>query len=437
MASVYGISIIVLYTAIGIVVSVIGKGADLPNLISTNWVLNIVFFILFVVFAASFFGMFELTLPTSIANKADQKADKGGLIGAFFMALTLVIVSFSCTGPIVGALLIEASAGAVIKPTLGMFGFSLAFALPFTLFALFPSMMKKMPKSGGWLNSIKVVLGFIVLAFGMKFFLNADTTMHWEILDRDTFIGIWIVLFSLLGLYLIGKLKLPHDSELKFISVPRLGLAIVTFSFVLYLVPGLWGAPLKAISAFLPHEARHDFNLPKMISENRGTAANNVQNELCDTPKYADFLHISNNLKAYFDYKQGLACAKKQNKPLFLDFTGHGCANCKKMEAEVWSDPTVLKKLREEFIIVTLYVDDRTELPEEEWITSKIDGKVKKTIGKINADFRMGKFKVNSQPYYIILDHNEELLTEPQAYDLNVQNFVNFLDKGIQAFKKQ
>lgn len=440
MAIIFGGSIVLLYTLIGVLVSVIGKGADLPAFISTNWVINIIFFILFVVFGASFLGMFELTLPSWMATKADQQVDRGGLVAAFFMALTTVIVSFSCTGPIVGALLIEATTGAIIKPTLGMFGFGLTFALPFTLFALFPGWLKNMPKSGGWLNAVKVVLGFIVLAFSLKFFVNADTTMHWGILSRDLFVAIWIVLFALLGFYLLGKIKLPHDSDLPHISVPRLGLAIVVLSFAVYLIPGLFGAPLKAVSAFLPHESTHTFNLPMMIESNKGmiSSENTSVNQLCDEPKYADFLHSPHHsIKGYFDYQQALECAKKQNKPLFIDYTGHGCANCKKMEADVLSNPEVVKRLKNDFIVVSLFVDERKELHESEWVTSKIDGKVKKTIGQINSDFRMEKFGINSQPYYFILGTDEVPLTEPKEYDLNVQNFIDFLDKGKAEFNER
>lgn len=436
-AIVYGLSIIILYTAIGVIVSLTSKGADLPGFISTNWIINLIFFALFLLFGASFFGMFEIVLPGSLVNKTDKQADKGGIIGAFFMALTLVIVSFSCTGPIVGGLLVEAASGAVIKPTVGMFGFGLGFALPFTLFAFFPSLLKKMPKSGGWLNSVKVVLGFVMLAFGMKFLLNADTALHLGLLDRDIFIAIWIVLFSLMGFYLLGKIRFSHDSEVKHLSFPRMLLAVATFSFVLYLIPGLFGAPLKAISAFLPHPSTHDFDLTSMIRKQR-VVQSDVATTLCDEkPLYSDFLHLPHDLEGYFDYEQALACAKKQNKPLFLDFTGHGCGDCKKMEAQVWSDPEVLKRLQNDYIVVALYVDERTELPEKKWVTSVLDGEVKKTIGAVNADFRATRYRVNAQPYYVLIDTNEEMLTEPFTYNTDVEEFIEFLDKGKKEFNNQ
>ena len=439
-ALIYGFSIIVIYTAIGLIVAVT-LGPGFINWLSTHWLPNIFFFALFAIFAASFFGMFEIVLPSWIVNRSDKQADKGGYAGAFFMALTLVLVSFSCTAPLVGGLLVEAATGEVIKPVVGMFGFSLAFAFPFTLLAFFPSWLSKLPKSGGWLNSVKVVLGFIILALGMKFLIIPDQTYHWEILDREIYLAIWIVIFTLMGFYLLGKIKLSHDSDLPYISVPRLALAIVTFAFVLYLIPGMFGAPLKAISGLLPPETSHDFDLKAIIRENmRGAVANRVTTDnpnICEEPKYADFLHFPHGLQGYFDYEQGLACAKKLNKPIFLDFNGHGCANCKDMEAKVWSDPEVLKRLREDFILIALYVDDKKELPEEDWITSTFDGKIKKTIGKKNADFQISRFKVNSQPYYVLLDHNEEMLTQKPIGRVGIKEFIDFLDKGKEEFKKR
>ncbi|MGE5383020.1 MAG: cytochrome c biogenesis protein CcdA [Omnitrophica WOR_2 bacterium] len=444
-AIIYGLSIIVIYTVIGTLVA-IAFGANFANFLSTHWLPNILFFLIFLFFAASFLGMFEITLPSWIINKSDAQADRGGVIGSFFMAFTLVLVSFSCTGPIVGSILVASAGGKVLMPIIGMLGFSLAFALPFTLFAFFPRWLNSMPKSGGWLNSVKVVLGFLELALGLKFLSIADQTYHWGILDREVYLAFWIIIFGLLGLYLIGKLKLAHDSEHKFISVPRLILAIITFTFVLYMIPGMFGAPLKALSGYLPPQATHDFDLNKIIRENvelfsagnqSGQNGGNLSNELCDTPKHGDILHLPHGLKGYFDYEQGLACAKKLNKPIFIDFTGHGCVNCREMEARVWSDPNVLKRLKDEFIVIALYVDDKTELPQNEWITSTYDGKVKKTIGKKYADFQISRFNVNAQPYYVLLDTKGELLITPKAYDLNVDNFVNFLDSGIAEFKKR
>lgn len=446
-ALVYGFSIILIYTVIGTIVAVL-FGANFANFLSTHWIPNILFFLIFLFFAASFLGMFEITLPSWMINKSDSQADRGGVLGSFFMAFTLVLVSFSCTGPIVGAILVESAGGKVLMPIVGMLGFSLAFALPFTLFAFFPRWLNNMPKSGGWLNAVKVVLGFIELALGLKFLSIADQTYHWGILDREIYLAFWIIIFALMGFYLIGKLKFAHDSDVKYISVPRLMLAIITFTFVLYLIPGMFGAPLKALSGYLPPQATHDFDLNKIIRENvevfsSGTSStsSNTGNAdqttgLCDSPKHGDILHLPHGLKGYFDYEQGLACAKQQNKPVFIDFTGHGCVNCREMEARVWSDPRVLKKLKDEFVVIALYVDDKTQLPENEWITSKYDGKVKKTIGKKYADFQISRFNVNAQPYYVLLDTDGELLVKPKAYDLDVENFIAFLDSAIAEFKK-
>ncbi|MFA6949674.1 MAG: cytochrome c biogenesis protein CcdA [Lentimicrobiaceae bacterium] len=442
-AVVYGLSIILIYTVIGTLVAVT-LGANFANFLSTHWLPNILFFLIFMFFAASFLGMFEIVLPNWMVNKSDAQADKGGVIGSFFMAFTLVLVSFSCTGPIVGAILVASAGGQVLEPIIGMLGFSLAFALPFTLFAFFPRWLNNMPKSGGWLNSVKVVLGFIELALGLKFLSIADQTYHWGILDREIYLAVWIVVFTLMGFYLLGKLKLSHDSDLKFVSVPRLIMAILTFTFVVYMVPGMFGAPLKALSGYIPPQATHDFDLNKIVRDNvqifsgSGTpGAPNQNNELCDAPKYSDILHLPHGLQGYFDYEQGLACAKQQNKPVFIDFTGHGCVNCREMEARVWSDPEVLKRLKNNFVIIALYVDDKTELPKSEWITSKYDGKEKKTIGKKNADFQISRFNVNAQPYYCLLDTKGELLLQPKAYDLEVANFVKYLDDALAEFNKR
>lgn len=440
-AIVFGLSIIVIYMVLGILVAVT-LGANFSNFISTHWIPNVFFFLIFMVFAASFLGMFEITLPSWIVNKADKQADKGGYGGAFFMAFTLVLVSFSCTGPIVGAILVKSASGALLMPIIGMLGFSLAFALPFALFAFFPSWLSGLPKSGGWLNAVKVVLGFLELALGLKFLSIADQTYHWHILDREVYLAFWIVIFFLMGMYLIGKLKFNHDSDLPYISVPRIIMGIIVFSFVVYMVPGMWGAPLKALSGYLPPATFQDFDINAIVQKevgaiNAGGGGSQPANALCDKPKYSDFLKLPHGLDGYFDYKQALACAKKQNKPVFIDFTGHGCVNCREMEANVWSDPKVLKRLRENFIVSALYVDDKTELPENEWITSKYDNKVKKTIGKIFADLQITRFNVNSQPYYVLLDTSGNLLTSPRAYDLNIDAFVKFLDTASDNFKKQ
>ena len=443
-ALVFGGSIIIIYTLIGTVVA-LTLGADFANWISTHWIPNVLFFIIFVVFAFSFFGAFEIVLPSSWGNRTDSFVDKGGIGGAFFMALTLVLVSFSCTGPIVGAILVESARGMVIKPIVGMLGFSLAFALPFTLFAIFPQWLSNLPKSGGWLNSVKVVLGFIELALGLKFLSIADQTYHWRILDREVYIAFWIVIFVMMGFYLLGKMKFAHDSDTKFITVPRLMLALITFTFVIYLIPGMFGAPLKAISGYLPPMTSHDFDLHKIIRDEvklverpSGMASfTESAATLCEKPKFSEFLELPHGLEGFFDFEQGLACAKAQNKPVFVDFTGHGCVNCREMEANVWSDPRVLERLQNEFIIIALYVDDKTELPQSEWITSTYDRKIKKTIGKKFADFQISRFGVNAQPYYVLLDHNQELLTKPTARDLNPDHFIEFLDKGLAEFKER
>lgn len=435
-AIVYGLSIILIYTVIGTIVAVT-LGANFANFLSTHWIPNVLFFLIFVIFAFSFFGMFEITLPSWMISKTDSKAERGGISGAFFMAFTLVLVSFSCTGPIVGAILVKSAGGAVLEPIIGMLGFSLAFAIPFTLFAFFPSWLSNLPKSGGWLNAVKVVLGFLELALGLKFLSIADQTYHWGILDREVYLALWIVIFALMGFYLLGKLKFAHDSDLKYLGVPRLMLAIVTFSFVVYMIPGMWGAPLKMLSGYIPPQNSLDFDISKIVRENASSGPAESSGTICDKPRYGDFLHLPHGLEGYFDYQQGLECAKKQNKPVFIDFTGHGCVNCREMEANVWSHPKVLKILREEFVMIALYVDDKTELPENEWITSTYDGKVKKSVGKKYADFQISRFNVNAQPYYVLLDHKGELLTTPHVYNLNVDAFVDFLNKGLQEFAKR
>ncbi|MBN1338118.1 MAG: thioredoxin family protein [Bacteroidales bacterium] len=447
-ASAYGISIVLLYTlpiAIIILITYFVGGktvtADIFNWLSTHWIPNILFFLIFIVFAASFLGMFEIVLPSWMVSRADSKADKGGLIGAFFMALTLVLVSFSCTGPLVGTVLVKSAQGEIFEPIFAMLAFSIAFALPFTLFAFFPSWLHQLPKSGGWLNSVKVVLGFIEIALGLKFLSIADQTYHWGILDREVYLAFWIVIFTLMGFYLLGKLKFAHDSDMKYLHVPRFGLAIIVFAFVIYLVPGMFGAPLKALSGYLPPQQTHDFDLNAIIRDQVKSAgmSTHVTNEssICEKPKYADFLHLPHGLEGYFDYEQGLACAKKLNKPLFIDFTGHGCVNCREMEANVWSDLRVLKRLQEDFVIIALYVDDKTRLAEDEWIVSDYDGKVKKSIGKKYADLQISRFNMNAQPYYVLLDHNGELLVKPRAYDLNVDAFVEFLDNGLAEYNRR
>jgi len=437
-AFVFGISIVAIYTSLGLIVSLFSLGSDFANTLTSHWITNTIFFILFIAFAASFFGLFEIVLPGSLANKTDSKADKGGLIGSFFLALTTVIVSLSCVGPIVGALLVEAASGLGAKPIVGMFGFSLAFSIPFTLFAIFPSWLNSLPRSGGWMNSVKVFLGFIVLAFSLKFLLTIDQGYQLNFISREGYIAIWMAIFTLLGLYLLGKIKFKFDSDLQHVGVFRLFLSIASFAFVFYLLPGLFGAPLKTVSGLLPPQSSQSFDLKSnQVVINHTTASVTDENSLCEEPRFADFLHLPHGLNGYFDYDQALRCAREKKKPLFIDFVGHTCANCKVMEAQVWSDPRVLERLRRDYIIVALYVDDRTELPENEWVTSARDGKVKKTIGKKNADFQATRFNVNGQPYYVLLDNQEKPLAEPRGFDLDVEAFIQFLDKGVEEFKKR
>lgn len=429
-AFIYGVSIIGIYTIAGTAVAAI-QGPEFANWLATHWIPNVFFFGIFIVFALAFLGMFELTLPSSFVNKIDAKAEKGGLGGVFFMAFTLVLVSFSCTGPIVGSILISSAGGELVKPILGMFSFGLAFAIPFTLFAIFPEWMQRLPKSGGWLNTVKVVLGFLELALAFKFLSIADLVYHWGILDRDIFLAIWIVIFSALGLYLLGKIRLPHDSKLEHIGVPRLLLALLTFTFVVHMIPGLWGAPLKILSGYLPPITTQQFKLEEGITSEESVITSD------EVIKYADRLKIPHGIPGYFDYEQALAAAKREGKPLLIDFTGHGCVNCRKMEENVWVDPQVLKRLKEDFVMVALYIDERLELPESEWYTSSYDGKVKKTLGKQNADFQITRFNNNAQPYYVILDHQEQLVAKPRGYNTDIAAFVEFLDGAKREFEKR
>jgi thiol:disulfide interchange protein len=433
-AFVYGLSIIAIYTIIGTIVAKL-FGGDAANFLSTHWLPNVLFFLIFVIFGMSFLGMFEITLPSSWLTSVDKQADKGGWIGVFFMAFTLVLVSFSCTGLFVGSILIASASGETLKPMIGMFGYSLAFALPFTLFAIFPSWLSSLPKSGGWLNSVKVVLGFIELALALKFLSVADQVYHWNFLNRDIYLALWIVIFALLGMYLLGKIKLPHDSDLKHVSVPRVLLAVISFAFVVYLIPGLFGAPLKPLSGFLPPQTSRDFNLSSGNRQEASLLPTSSRNSLCEPPKYADFLELPHGLQGYFDLDQAMRCAKAENKPIFIDFTGHGCVNCREMEANVWSDPEVLKRLRNDFVVVALYVDDKTELPKNEQYISKYDGKEKTTIGRKYADYQVANFNVNAQPYYVLLGPDGKKLNEPVAYNLDINLFVKFLDEGKSLFK--
>ncbi|HPE77676.1 MAG TPA: cytochrome c biogenesis protein CcdA [Draconibacterium sp.] len=422
----FGGSIVLIFTLLGALFSIGIFGPNVGSVLSTHWIPNLLFFILFLVFSISFFGAFELVLPSGLVNKTDAKADKGGLIGAFFMALTTVIVSFSCTGPFIGALIIQAVQDGGLRPLLGMFVFGLAFATPFTLLAIFPSALNKLPKSGGWLNSIKVVFAFILLAFGLKFLSNIDQVYGFGVLSREIYLSIWIVVFSLLGLYFLGKIKFSHDSDLPFVGVGRLFLSIVTFSFVVYLFTGLLGAQLSAVSALIPPESENSY----LSSRASNGQAFNVAEELCGPAKYADKLHLPNGLPGYFDFEQGLACAKEQNKPLFVVFKGHACSNCKKMENTVWEDAEVMKMLSEKYVVVGLYTDDRTKLTEEEIFISKVDGEEKDNLGEKNLDLQISKYKTNSIPFHVIIKPDGSEIKLGVTFDDEV--FRDFIAKGIQ-----
>ena len=424
-ALMYGVFIVLLYTVpicliIGLTWLLGGETvtADIFNWLSTHWLPNILFFVIFMLFAASFFGAFEITLPSSWTTQADAKSDKGGLLGVFFLALTLVLVSFSCTGPIVGTVLIKSTQGEFWTPMVTMLAFSIAFSLPFALLAFFPSVLKKLPKSGGWLNSVKVVLGFVEVALGLKFLSTADQTYHWHLLDREVYLAIWIVCFALLGLYLLGKIRFKHDSPLEYIGVGRLALVIADFAFVIYLLPGMWGAPLKALSGYLPPLQTQDFVLgsspasPVILSEAKNLSGSEVS--------------LPHGLAGYSKLEDGLAVAKEQGKKVFVDITGHGCVNCREMEARVWSDPRVLQKLQQDYVIVSLYVDDKTKLPESEWITTD-KGKVLKDVGRVNSHLVLERFGVNSQPNYFLLDGDGTILRGPRGYNLDTDAFVDFL----------
>lgn len=432
-AFMYGLFIVLLYTvpiSLIILITWIAGGdsvtADIFNWLATHWLPNILFFIVFMVFAASFFGAFEITLPSSWVNKADGKSDKKGLVGVFFMALTLVLVSFSCTGPIVGTVLIQSTKGQFWMPIVTMFAFSVAFALPFTLFALFPSLLTKL-RSGSWLGSVKVVLGFIEVALGFKFLSVADQTYHWGLLDREVYLAIWIVTFSLLGLYLLGKIRFAHDEKVEHLSITRLALAIVDFAFVVYMIPGMFGAPLKALSGYLPPISTQDFVLGAVNASSSGNGEDERTVSLYGE-KYG--LHLPLGLDGYFTIEEGLAAAKASGKPVFVDVTGHGCVNCREMEARVWSDPRVLELLSKKFVVVALYVDDKTKLDEADWVHAA-NGDVYKEIGRANAYIARTRFEVNSQPNYILLDSDGSQLAPARGYNLDVQGFIDFLNVAL------
>ena len=435
-AALYGVFIVSLYTlpiAIIIGITYFTGGASVTanifNWLATHWIPNIIFFVLFLVFAASFFGAFELVLPAKWTTKTDAKADKGGILGIFFLALTLVLVSFSCTGPIVGTVLIESTQGAVWEPIVTMFAFSAAFALPFTILAFVPSLLQRLPKSGGWLNSVKVVLGFVVLALSLKFLSTIDQIYQWSLLDREVYLALWIVIFSLLGFYLLGKIRFRHDSPSEHVGVFRFGLAIAVFSFVVYMIPGMWGAPLKAISGYLPPLKTQDF----VMGATSSAPAQNIKET--SGRSYSDIFELPYGLDGFFHYQEAMEYAIENNKPVFLDFTGLGCVNCKEMEARVWSDPRVQELLRNEYVILALHSDAKNTANENDWVTDE-RGRELKTLGRINSWFVRTRFQVNAQPTYIILDHEGKPLLAPRSYDLDIDGYVKFLRQGLEAFNK-
>lgn len=428
-AFMYGLFIVLLYTVpisliIGATYIFGGETvtADIFNWLSTHWLPNIIFFIVFMVFAASFFGAFEITLPSALVNKSDKNSDKGGLAGIFFMALTLVLVSFSCTGPIVGSVLIKSTQGEFWTPMVTMLAFSVAFALPFTIFAMFPSLLKKL-KSGSWLNSVKVVLGFIEVALGLKFLSVADQTYHWGLLDREIYLAIWIVVFTLLGLYLLGKIRFEADSEVKHIGIFRLFLVIVDFTFVVYMIPGMFGAPLKALSGYLPPIETQDFIM-----------GSNASQQVVSIEEANKGEKLPLGLTGYHSMEEGYAAAKASGKPVFLDISGLACVNCREMEQRVWSDPKVLSILKNEFVIVVLYTDDKTKLPESEWVTTS-SGKVLKDRGRVNAWFVRENFGVSAQPNYVLLSPDGKQLAPIRGYNTDIDGFVEFLNSGLEKMK--
>ena len=411
-ALIYALSIIVIYVVLGLLVTV-SFGSDALNDLASNGFFNMLFFVIFIIFAISFFGAFEITLPSSLVNKADQASDRGGLIGIFFMAFTLSLVSFSCTGPIIGTLLVEAAHGrSYIGPVAGMFGFSFALAVPFALFAMFPGWLNSLPKSGGWLNTVKVCLGFIELALALKFLSNVDLAYHWGILQREVFIVFWIIIFAMMGFYLLGKLRFSHDSEVTHIGIGRLIFAIISLSFALYLTPGIWGAPLKLISGFPPPEFYKEWKT--------GTAG-----------------ECPHDLACFHDFDEGMRYAKAQGKPVMVDFTGWSCVNCRKMEDNVWSDPQVLKRLSDKYVLISLYVDDKELLPENEQSISATTGKKIKTTGNKWSDLQASVYNTNSQPYYILLDNKGRELAKPRGYTPDIKKYISYLDEGLCRYEKR
>lgn len=432
-ALIYGLSIIVIYVAVGLLITLL-FGSGKLNELSSSGTFNILFFILLVVFAISFFGAFEITLPSSFVNKIDAKADNSkGLGGIFFMAASLALVSFSCTGPIIGTLLVQASSkGDILGPAIGMFGFALALALPFTLSAIFPGFLNSMPKSGGWLNSVKVCLGFLELALALKFLSSADLVWHWEWFDREIFLVLWIVIFTLMGFYLLGKLQFSHDSTLAYISVPRLLFATLSLSFALYMVPGLWGAPVSILSGLAPPMNTQDF----ILNGAEPVSVSQASMEFPKKVKYDEKLTPPRGFKAFFDLDEGVAYAKSVGKPIMLDFTGHTCVNCRKMEDEVWVKPTVGKLIKEEYVLIQLYADEKElKVPQDKVHYSEILKHDTDNLGRWNLDFQASKYGANAQPYYVLVDHNLNPLVAPQGAIFKAEEYAAFLQSGIEKYK--
>jgi len=432
---IFGLSITLIYTIIGFIVA-FTQNDTIALILSTHWIPNLLFFILFIAFALSFFGLYEITLPSGLANKADKQVDKGGYLASFFLAVTLAIVSFSCTGPFVGTLLVESAQGGVaLKPIFGMFGFGLGLGSPFIVFAFTPSLMKKLPKSGGWLNAVKVVFAFVISGLSLKFLDIVDNYFILNIITRDVVIAIWIALSICTGLYLLGKIKLSHDSDLKHVSLFRLILAITTFAFAFYLLPGLFGAPLSAVSAFMPAQEKQVFSLvsetPQYIPQSQDNTTSTTMNtdNLCGTPKYSNFLTLPKGISGYFDLKEGLACAKEKNKPVLLDFKGHNCSNCKKMEKGIFLDQRIIDILNNKFIVIGLYTDDKTELPTDEHITTP-NGRVLKTIGAVNLNYEATTYGLNAQPYFVIVDSDGKALSDGLGYETNADKFLQWLGEN-------
>jgi len=440
-ALIFGTSVVIIFLIVGIGLSII-FGPDFANILSTHWIPNILFALIFIVFAISLFGYFEIALPSSWINKSAKMESSGGVIGVFFMALTLVLVSFSCTLPIAGAVALGSADGSFIKPIIGMLGFSLGIAVPFTLFAFFPGMLKSMPKSGGWMNTLKVVLAFVELAFALKFINVPDQTYHWGILDREVYLAAWIVIFSMMGFYLLGKIRFPHDDEMPVQkSWIRLFFTIITFTFVVYLIPGMWGAPLKAISGWLPPVTTQDFDINHIVQEEIQNASFSSSSEpkvqMSEKPKYADKMHLPYGIKGYFDYHQALRVAKMENKPIFIDFTGHGCVNCRNVESAVWKDPRIKKMFAEKLIVTALYVDDKVVVLDPDDQIKNADGETITKLGKKNMFIQNTIYKQASQPCYFIVDVDGSVLLGPLEYELNPDKYLKFLEEGVAAFEKK